>query len=64
MPIDIENLWVFRMVPIQSLEKDLRQGLFAKNNAPADPSRTVIGNTEIISGEISPGQVLSGYGGE
>ncbi|MFM9837852.1 MAG: hypothetical protein ACKVOQ_06275 [Cyclobacteriaceae bacterium] len=53
MPVDIENLWVYRIIPIQNLEMDLKYGLFAKNNAPVDPNRVVIGNTEIILPEIS-----------
>lgn len=49
MPVDIRNLWVFRIVPVQNLEADLKKGLLAKSKAPIDPSRIVIGNTEIIS---------------
>jgi ssDNA thymidine ADP-ribosyltransferase, DarT len=49
MPIDLENLWVYRIILLQNLEMDLKQGLLAKNNAPVDPSRVVIGNTEIIT---------------
>jgi hypothetical protein len=48
MPIDINELWVFRIIPIQNLEKDLKKGLYSKNNAPEDAGRIVMGNKEII----------------
>lgn len=48
MPIDINGLWVFRIIPIQNLERDLKKGLYSKNNAPEDPGRIVMGNKEII----------------
>ena len=48
MPVEASDLWVFRIIPIENLESDLRHGLFAKNSAPSNPKRMVIGNTEII----------------
>ena len=48
MPIDVNELWVFRIIPIQNLEADLRNGLYSKRNAPKNPGRIVMGNKEII----------------
>lgn len=49
MAIDLAEISVYRIIPIQNLEKDLTNGLYAKREAPQDPSRTIIGNKEIIS---------------
>lgn len=48
MQVKASDLWVFRIIPIENLEGDLRHGLFSKNSAPSNPERLVIGNTEII----------------
>lgn len=49
MPIDLEHLWVYRILSIDNLEADLTNGLYAKNTAPVNPDRVVIGNREIIN---------------
>lgn len=49
MAIDINALYVYRIIPIQNLEDDLLNGLICKNKAPANAKRIVIGNTEIIT---------------
>jgi len=49
MAIDINALYVYRIIPIQNLEDDLLNGLICKNKAPVNAKRTVIGNTEIIN---------------
>lgn len=67
MAVDIKDLWVYRIIPIQNLEKDLKHGMLAKRNASADPTRVVIGNTEIISArdqrpvKCYPGTVVNDY---
>jgi hypothetical protein len=48
MAIEINALYVYRIIPVQNLEDDLLNGLICKNEAPANAKRTVIGNTEII----------------
>ncbi len=48
IPMEIDELWVFRIISIQNLEKDLMNGLYSKNSAPEDPGRVIIGNKEII----------------
>ena len=40
--------FVFRILPIENLVFDLRDGLFSKNKAPVNPQRSIIGNEEII----------------
>jgi hypothetical protein len=46
---NLNDIWLFRIISIDNLEADLKQGLFSKLNAPKDGIRTVIGNTEIIT---------------
>lgn len=48
MAIDVEDLWVYRIIQIQNLESDLMMGLYSKNAAPSNPKRIVIGSKEII----------------
>lgn len=48
MPIDIDKLWVFRIIPIQNLEYVLREGLYCKNAAKNDNGFITIGSKEII----------------
>jgi len=40
--------FVYWIIPIENLAFDLEFGLFSKNNAPENPDRSIIGNTEII----------------
>ncbi|WKN46226.1 type II toxin-antitoxin system toxin DNA ADP-ribosyl transferase DarT [Tunicatimonas pelagia] len=47
--MDISKQWVYRIIPINNLEKDITNGLFSKNSAPIDENRVVIGNSEIIN---------------
>lgn len=49
MVINPADIWVFRIIQIQNLAFDLRNGLFAKNSAPINPHRIVIGSEEIIN---------------
>ena len=49
MPIDIDKIWVFRIVPIQNLEYLLRDGLHCKNAGKKDNGFVTIGSKEIIT---------------
>lgn len=49
MPIDLDQIWVFRIVPIQNLELLLRQGLHSKNAGRQDNGFVTIGSKEIIT---------------
>lgn len=49
MSIDIEKVWVYRIVPIQNLEHILRDGLHCKNAGKADKGFVTIGSKEIIN---------------
>lgn len=49
MPVDIDKLWVFRIVPIQNLEYLLRDGLHCKNAGKKDKGFVTIGSQEIIT---------------
>lgn len=59
--------FVYRIIPIENLAFDLEFGLFSKNNAPKNPVRSIIGNTEIInerdnrSVKCYPGTVVNDY---
>ncbi len=67
MAINPENIWVYRIIQIQNLEFDLRNGLFAKKSAPINPDRIVIGNEEIINErntrpvKCHPGDMVNDY---
>lgn len=49
MPPALNDIWIFRMIAIDNLESDLTNGLYSKLNAPINPGRVDIGNTEIIT---------------
>lgn len=49
MPIDINKIWVFRIIPIQNLEYILRDGLHCKNAGKKDEGFVTIGSKEIIT---------------
>ncbi len=49
MPIEIKKIVVFRIIPIQNLEHNLRGGLHCKNAGKADKGFVSIGSKEIIS---------------
>jgi hypothetical protein len=49
MPIDIDKIWVFRIIPIQNLEYILLDGLHCKNAGKKDKGFVTIGSQEIIT---------------
>ena len=49
MPIDIDKIWVFRIIPIQNLEYILRDGFHCKNAGRKDKGFVTIGSKEIIT---------------
>ena len=49
MPIEVDKIWVFRIIPIQNLGHILRDGLYCKNAGRKDAGFVTIGNREIIS---------------
>lgn len=49
MSIEIEKIWLYRIIPIQNLESVLRNGLFCKNANRKDDGFVTIGSIEIIS---------------
>jgi hypothetical protein len=49
MPIDVNKIWVFRIIPIQNLEYILRDGLHCKNAGRKDKGFVTIGSKEIIT---------------
>jgi hypothetical protein len=49
MSVDINRLWVYRIIPIQNLEHNLSNGLYAKNTASAIPGYRAIGSLDVIS---------------
>lgn len=46
--MEVSDLWLYRMIPIDNLKDDLKHGLFAKRYAPSNTNRMTIGNSEII----------------
>ena len=49
MPIDLDNLWVYRIIPIQNLEYILQDGLYCKNTHTNVTNFVTIGSKEIIT---------------
>ena len=49
MPINLDNIAVFRIIPIQNLEYILRDGLYCKNACKEDKEFVTIGSKEIIT---------------
>lgn len=49
MPIDIDKIWVYRIIPIQNLDYILRDGLHCKNAGKKDKGFVTIGSSEIIT---------------
>ena len=49
MPVDINNLWVFRIIHYQNLEYILQHGVYYRNNPNFPPNYVNIGNPEIIN---------------
>ena len=49
MPLDLNKIRVFRIVPIQNLEFILRDGLHCKNAGRKDKGFLTIGSEEIIT---------------
>jgi hypothetical protein len=46
--MDISNLWVYRVIPIDNLKDDLSNGLYSRKAAPKSKTRVAIGHSEII----------------
>lgn len=49
MAIDLDTLWVYRIIPIENLEFTLQNGLYAKKEEVIDPNYIAIGSKEVIS---------------
>jgi hypothetical protein len=49
MPVDVNEIWVYRIIPIQNLEYILRDGLHCKNAGKTDRGFVTIGSKEIIT---------------
>lgn len=48
MPINIDNLWVFRIIPIHNLEHNLTHGLYSKRAKTHELDYKSIGSEEVI----------------
>lgn len=46
--MEISELWVYRIIPVENLEDDLTNGLYSKRSAPNNSTRIAIGHREII----------------
>jgi ssDNA thymidine ADP-ribosyltransferase, DarT len=47
--VDVDKIWLFRIIPIQNLELILRNGMYCKNAKRTDKEFVTIGNKEIIN---------------
>jgi hypothetical protein len=48
MPMDLERLGVYRIVPIQNLEYILENGIYCKKECPIKEDYVNIGSNEVI----------------
>lgn len=48
MPIDVNKIWVFRIIPFKNLENNLRHGLHSKNADKKHAEFISIGSEEVI----------------
>lgn len=49
MARQLDNIWVFRIIPIQNLKNNLREGLYCKNAGKKSKDFLSIGSKDIIS---------------
>jgi hypothetical protein len=49
MAIEVNNVWLYRIIPLGNLENNLRNGLFAKRSAPQNTDYISLGNQDIIN---------------
>jgi hypothetical protein len=49
MPIDLDNLWVFRIIHINNLKEDLSNGLYCKSANKTTAGYISIGSKDVIS---------------
>jgi ssDNA thymidine ADP-ribosyltransferase, DarT len=67
MPVDINNLWVFRIIHYQNLEYILQHGVYYRNNPNFPANYVNIGNPEIINSRDTkpvtcfPGTMVNDY---
>ncbi len=47
--VDVDKVWLFRIIPIQNLELILRNSMYCKNAKRTDKEFITIGNKEIIN---------------
>lgn len=64
---ELDKIYVYRIIPIEGLESNLRNGLYAKNFLPNNVKNASLGNTEIIYRrdymrvKVHPGGVVNDY---
>jgi hypothetical protein len=67
MSIEVNNVWLYRIIPLENLENNLKNGLFSKRFAPPGNSYISLGNQDIISRRETtpvkcfPGTVVNDY---
>lgn len=67
MPVDVNTLWVFRIIHYQNLEYILQHGIYYRGSANFPADYVNIGNTEIISSRDTkpvtcyPGTMVNNY---
>ncbi len=67
MAIDVDTLWIYRIMSIDNLKQILQNGTFCKRTFPADQEYPTIGNTQIIDQRSTmpvkcyPGTVVNDY---
>lgn len=62
MPIDIAKIWLFRIVHIDNVEYLLKNGMFTRHHALADPDYINIGDRVLINQRDDYPVNLEGFG--
>ena len=62
MAIDIDKIWLYRLIHVDNVEYVLRNGMFTRNHAQADPSYINIGDTILINQRSEYPVKIEGYG--
>lgn len=62
MPVDIEKIWLYRIVHINNIEHILTRGIFSHSHANADSEYVNIGDATLINQRNDFPVKLDGYG--
>ena len=62
MPIDLDKIWLFRIVHINNVEYLLHNGIFTQHDSHSNPDYINIGDATLINQRVDYPINLKGYG--